>query len=68
MGMCRGAFGPVDIFCANAGVPLAFIPEDFGAWTVNLGINVLVLSQTLKDVNEGDNPYPVGTFSIAMAY
>jgi hypothetical protein len=29
---------------------------------------VYVLSQTLKDVNEGDNPFPVGTFSIAMQY
>jgi hypothetical protein len=55
-------------FGANAGVPLAFIPEDFGAWGVNLGINVYTLSQTLKNVNEGDNPYPVGTLSIAMQY
>ena len=55
-------------FGANASVPLAFIPEDFGAWSVNVGINVLVLSDTLKDVNNGDSPYPVGTFSLVMAY
>ena len=55
-------------FGANAGLVLAFIPDDFGEWSVNLGITVLVLSDTLKDVNFGDNPYPVGTFSIAMAY
>jgi hypothetical protein len=55
-------------FGLNGGIPLAFIPEDFGSWTANLGINVLVLSDTLKDVNDGDNPFPVGTFSIAMQY
>jgi hypothetical protein len=55
-------------FGANAGVPLAFIPDDYGEWSANLGINVLVLSQTLKQVNKGDNPFPIGTFSIAMAY
>jgi len=49
-------------------VPLAFIPEDFGAWSAGLDINVYALSQTLRDVNEGDNPFPVGTFSIAMQY
>jgi hypothetical protein len=59
-----GFFG----FGANGGVPLAFIPDDFGEWTVNAGINVLVLSQTLKQVNNGDNPWPIGTLSIAMAY
>ena len=55
-------------FGANAGVPLAFIPQDFGAWHVSAGINVLVLSQTLKQVNDGDNPWPIGTLSIGMEY
>jgi hypothetical protein len=55
-------------FGTNAGIPLAFIPEDFGSWTASVGINVLVLSQTLKQVNHGDNPYPVGTFSLVMQY
>jgi hypothetical protein len=55
-------------FGLNGGIPLAFIPEDFGAWSANVGINVLVLSDTLKDVNLGDNPFPVGTFSLVMEY
>jgi hypothetical protein len=55
-------------FGANGGVPLAFIPDDFGEWTINAGINVLVLSQTLKEVNRGDNPWPIGTLSLAMSY
>lgn len=49
-------------------LPLAFIPEDFGAWSVGAGINVLVLNDTLKAINSNDNPYPVGTLSIAMSY
>lgn len=55
-------------FGANAGVPLAFIPEDFGEWSANLGITVLALSQTLKQVNDNDNPFPIGTFGISMTY
>lgn len=49
-------------------LPLAFIPEDFGAWSIGAGVNVLVLSDTLETINSNDNPYPVGTFSIAMEY
>ncbi|MGH7787052.1 MAG: hypothetical protein ACRERC_09320 [Candidatus Binatia bacterium] len=51
-----------------AGVPLSFIPSDYGSWSLNAGINVLVLSDTLKEVNFDDNPYPVGTGSIVMEY
>jgi hypothetical protein len=55
-------------FGLSASLPLAFVPSDFGAWSVGGGINVLVLNDTLKDINAGDNPYPVGTFSLAMEY
>jgi hypothetical protein len=55
-------------FGVNAGIPLAFIPEDYGAWSVNAGINVLVLSQTLKNINLGDGAYPVGTLSLNLTY
>lgn len=55
-------------FGLTASMPLAFIPEDFGAWSVGAGINVLVLDDVLKAVNSNDNPYPVGTLSIAMEY
>jgi len=55
-------------FGANAGVPLAFIPSDFGSWSASLGINVLVLSDTLEEVNDGDSPFPVGVFSLVMEY
>ena len=55
-------------FGLNASVPLAFIPNDFGAWSLGAGINVLVLNDTLKAINSNDNPYPVGTISLAMEY
>jgi hypothetical protein len=55
-------------FGLAASVPLAFIPEDYGTWSVGAGINVLVLNDTLKAINSGDNPYPVGVASIAMEY
>jgi hypothetical protein len=50
------------------GLPLAFIPDDFGEWSVGAGINVYVLSDSLQAINFGDNPYPVGTGSITVAY
>lgn len=55
-------------FGLAASIPLACIPEDFGAWSVGAGINVLVLNDTLKAINSDDNPYPVGTISIGMEY
>ena len=55
-------------FGLTASVPLAFIPEDFGTWSAGAGINVLVLSTTLKDINMGDSPFPIGTASISMEY
>jgi hypothetical protein len=55
-------------FGLNASIPLAFIPEDFGSWSTGVGINVLVLSDVLEDANEGDSPFPVGTWNVSMEY
>ncbi|MFN8642736.1 MAG: hypothetical protein U0802_14185 [Candidatus Binatia bacterium] len=55
-------------FGLSASVPLAFVPSDFGAWSLGAAVNVLVLNDTLKAINSGDNPYPVGTLSLAMEY
>jgi hypothetical protein len=55
-------------FGLSASVPLAFVPDDFGAWSIGAGVNVLVLNDTLKAINSNDNPYPVGTISLAMEY
>lgn len=55
-------------FGLNMGIPLAFIPPEYGGVTIGAGINVYVLSQTLKQINFDDNPYPVGTGSITWTY
>ena len=55
-------------FGFSASVPLAFIPQDLGAWSVNAGVNVFVLGDNLKETNEGDSPFPVGTGGIRMDY
>ncbi|MEO8602794.1 MAG: hypothetical protein ABI629_09475 [bacterium] len=55
-------------FGVGLSMPLSFIPKDLGAWSVGTAINVYCLSQTLKQVAENDNPFPVGTASISMEY
>src|SRR5690606_20123783 len=55
-------------FGLSASVPLAFVPSDFGAWSLGAAVNVYVLNDTLKAINSNDNPYPVGTLSLAMEY
>lgn len=55
-------------FGLSASVPLAFIPQAYGAWSANAGINVLVLGDNLKEANLGDNPFPVGIGGILMEY
>lgn len=55
-------------FGLGFGVPLAFIPEDYGSWSTSVGIDVYVLGDNLKEVNFGDSPFPVGTWSLVMEY
>lgn len=55
-------------FGLSASLPLAFIPQDFGAWSVNAGVNVLVLGENLEEANLGDQVFPVGTGGIRMEY
>ena len=49
-------------------VPLTFISSDYGSWTTGAGLAVLVLSDTLEDLNEGDGVFPVGTWNVSIAY
>jgi hypothetical protein len=55
-------------FGLSASVPLAFVPEDYGAWSANAGINVYVFGENLEDANLGDQLFPVGTGGIRMDY
>ena len=58
----------------TANIPLAFIPSEYGTWSVTNGINVLFLNEALESANtsslvrDGDDIVPVWTSSIIMAY
>lgn len=61
------------LFGLGASVPLAFIPEDFGAWSVGARADVYVLGDQLHSYAENNfdhtsKVYPVGTFSLSLAY
>ena len=55
-------------FGLNVGIPLPFIPEEYGSLSTKIGITVYVLSSDLEFYNEGDEVYPVGTWTLAFAY
>lgn len=49
-------------------IPIAFLPKSLGAWTIKAGVNVLVLGDNLRAVNERDRTEVVGTIGIALTY
>jgi hypothetical protein len=53
---------------ATLSVPLTFIPAEFGKWVVKGGVQVLVLGDNLKAVNDGDDIQVIGTLGLAFTY
>lgn len=51
-----------------ASVPLSFIDSAYGEWSVSAGVDVLVLSDTLKRVNKDDEAFVVGKAGISFSY
>src|SRR5262245_6791522 len=51
-----------------ASVPLGFVPEEYGAWSISAGPSVYVFNSNLKNYNKGNNPWVVGTVSLTMSY
>jgi hypothetical protein len=49
-------------------MPLAFIPSDYGAFSVSAGASVYAFGTNLTKLNEDDNPWVVGTWSINWTY
>ena len=49
------------------GVPLAFIPEDYGTWSATAGVTFLVLGKNTGDLNNEDF-WTVGTWGVSMTY
>ena len=49
-------------------VPLGFIPEEYGSWSVAAGPAIYAFGTNLKAINEGNNPWVVGTASLNFSY
>lgn len=49
-------------------VPLAFIPTDYGSWSASAGVAVYALGTNLTKLNDNDNPWVVGTWSVNWTY
>ena len=50
------------------GVPLSFIPAEFGSWAASAGAYFLTLGDTLRAANDGDDSEFFGIFGISMEY
>ena len=51
-----------------ASVPLGFMPEEYGSWSISAGPSVYVFNSNLKNYNKGNNPWVVGTVSLTFSY
>ena len=60
-------FGYFD-FGVGLGVPLSFIDDDYGSWSVSAAFHGISLSGDLADVDRGDGFFPWGVAGIAMEY
>jgi hypothetical protein len=49
-------------------VPLKFIPDAFGNWSMKAGVQFLVLNTNLKTVNTDDSFVPIGSVGVSMTY
>jgi len=53
------------------GVPLAFIPAEYGTWEASAGLNIIFLSDELQDLNAGngdDDVLYIGSIGVSMSY
>jgi hypothetical protein len=66
-GTSEDTFGFFD-FGVGLGVPLSFIDDDYGSWSVSAAFHGISLSGDLADVDRGDGFFPWGVAGIAMEY
>jgi hypothetical protein len=50
------------------GLPLAFIPADYGTWSVTAGAYIYTFGNNLETLNQGNDPWVVGTWGFSMTY
>jgi len=51
-----------------AAVPLALIPEKYGAWEASAGVHFLTLGNNLQSANGGDSFEVIGIWGLALSY
>jgi hypothetical protein len=49
-------------------VPLGFIPKRLGTWVVKGALELLVLGDTLKALNDNDTVKPIGRIGVSLVY
>ena len=49
-------------------LPLKFIPDTFGNWSLKAGVQFLVLNSNLKAVNTNDGFVPIGSVGLSLTY
>jgi len=52
----------------HASIPIACVPSRYGAWSITNGFDVYFLGDTLENVNQHDEVYPVWTSSLTLDY
>lgn len=65
-------FGYADIG-ADVSMPLAFMPSDYGSWSVHAGVHVILLGSSAKSiagpaVTSGDTANVYGVFGVSFTY
>lgn len=55
-------------FGALLSVPLPFIPEEYGSWSATGGAYLYTFNSNLQKINQGNDPWVVGTWGISMSY
>lgn len=60
-------FGFIDIGL-DFGMPLSFVPAQFGSWEAAAGVHFLFLGDNAEAMNNGNDFEVIGTFGISMSY
>lgn len=63
----QDAFGYVEAGIV-AGMPLEFVPAEFGAWDLSAGVYFLHLGNNLEDANSSDDFEIIGKVGMSMTY
>jgi hypothetical protein len=63
----ESTFGYANVGLA-ASIPLTFVPESAGAWSLGLAGKYFFFGSTLESANRGRSSYPVGVASLSVEF